>query len=382
MTKEFEMLINRERLSSIWLLLSMLLFWGCSKSIPEHTDNLEEWPEGQNVYTAGFENVQDYPEARVWKNGKMENLAGNIVVRSTGNIFKSEARSVFVSGNDVYVAGYDEFLENGEQMIRARLWKNGEIQPLTSGIYADEAFSVFVSDGDVYVLGREWLAPSNGGPWALKYWKNGESIIFAQGGSNLSCNSIFVSDGNVYITGNRLSMSGTVFQAILWKNGVEENLIGKTTDTRAFSIFVSGNDVYVAGCVKNDNQRTVASLWKNGIVQELPNGNNNDNAYARSVFVLGSDVYVAGDDGGYAKLWKNGIMQDIPVDEDESMFLSVFVSNNDVYTSGYVRVCEPVQGTELMLCHFQATLWRNGKKSNLDTVGKNNNSRAVTVFVN
>ena len=374
-------MFNKVKLLRIWLPLAMLLLWSCESSLPEESNNLEEWPEGQNVYVAGFENVQDYPIARVWKNGKVENLASNIVVRSTDNIIRSEARSVFVSGNDVYVAGYEEMLEDGKQMIHARLWKNGEIQPLTSGNYADEAFSVFVSGEDVYVLGREWLAPI-GSLWAFKYWKNGEAVFFAQGGSNLSCNSIFVSDGDVYITGNRSNSSGTVYQAILWKNGVEENLIGKTTDTRAYSVFVSGNDVYVAGCVKNDKQRTVASVWKNGKVEELSNGNNYDNAYARSVFVSGKDVYVAGDDGGYAKLWKNGIVQDIVIDEKESMFHSVFICNNDVYTAGHVSVCEPVSGTELMLCHFQATLWRNGKKLNLSTAGKNNNSKAFSVFAN
>jgi len=44
------------------------------------------------------------------------------------------------------------------------------------------------------------------------------------------------------------------------ENGVEENLVGKTTNTMASSVFVSGNDVYVAGRVRNDKQIDVTSL--------------------------------------------------------------------------------------------------------------------------
>jgi len=111
----------------------------------------------------------------------------------------------------------------------------------------------------------------------------------------------------------------------------------------------------------------------------LSNGNNH--AYARSVYVSGNDVYVAGYDGGKAKLWKNGVAQDIVVDEDTSMFLSVFVSNNDVYTSGYVSVYDQPSGGGLAITYLQATLWKNGKKLPLNT-GKNNSSNAVSVFVN
>jgi S-adenosylhomocysteine hydrolase len=63
--------------------------------------------------------------------------------------------------------------------------------------------------------------------------------------------------------------------------------------------------VYVAGRDGN-----VATLWKNGVAQNLANG-----AVANSVFVSGNDVYVVGyEDGGngsVAKLWKNGVAQNL-----------------------------------------------------------------------
>jgi len=64
------------------LLFTGMLFFCCDPKLPEEpeepekSEEPEEWPKGQNVYVAGFENVQDNPVARVWKNGKLENLAG------------------------------------------------------------------------------------------------------------------------------------------------------------------------------------------------------------------------------------------------------------------------------------------------------------------
>jgi hypothetical protein len=234
---------NKAKLSRISLLFAALLFWGCGSKDDILPDEQEEWPVGQNVYVAGFENVTKLNSvARLWKNGGVQNLTGNIF-RSTGaitdsevrsRVIRSEAHSVFVSGNDVYVAGYDvivsgdnwtvngdEVITNGDEVsTKARLWKNGEMQNLAQGTFSERAMSVFVSDNDVYVLGGESLQPalSTSGRWAYKYWKSGEAKIFAEGNSHEGVKSIFVSNKDIYIAG------GYGNQAKLWKNGVEENL--------------------------------------------------------------------------------------------------------------------------------------------------------------
>jgi hypothetical protein len=372
---------SKLKLLSIYLLFAALIFTGCDPKadpLPEETDG--ECPAGQNVYTAGFEEIQGNSVARFWKNGEMQNLAGSSdnTLRSTGTV-NTMARSVYVSGDDVYVAGYtvtisgdnwyfdgNEIVTNGdEETAQARLWKNGEIQPLESGTYSDEALSVFVSGSDVYVLGSESLYPVSFrmGRWAYKYWKNGKAEIFAEGFARDGVKSIFVSDGNIYVAG------GYGNQAKLWKNGLEENLVG---GTGANSVLVSAGNVYVAGAGSSG-----AILWKNGKAENLTNGTN-----AFSVYVSGNDVYVAGSDGSSSKarLWKNGIIQEVADDDDAIMFLSVFVKENDVYLSGYVQAIEPIQGSPLSIGYLKATLWKNGKILNLKTEGKNN-SRALSVFV-
>ena len=270
-------------------------------------------PAQQDVYvvTAGYwdgdENSPQYKKIftpRLWKNGEVQNLT---------NKNGGSAHSVFVSGNDVYVAG--------NQNDNATLWKNGVVQQLSK--QAGEANAVFVSGNDVYVAGCE--------DGFAKLWKNGIAQNLTDGKDWGCAYSVFVSEKDVYVAGVEDG------KAKLWKNGVAQNL---TAGSSANSVFVSGNDVYVAG-----DESGVVKLWKNGIPQNLSN-KNEDYMFAHSVFVSGNDVYVAGSTEGYrAKLWKNGVEQKL-TDKNGSAAYSVFVSGNDVYVAGWENGF--------------ATLWKNG----------------------
>jgi len=91
----------------------------------------------------------------------------------------------------------------------------------------------------------------------------------------------------VYVAGYQINENG-VYIAMLWKNGAAQNLTDGTTNAIAFSVFVSGKDVYVAGY-----EGAMAKLWKNGIAQNLTDGTT-CSATAYSVYVSGKNVYVAG----------------------------------------------------------------------------------------
>lgn len=369
------------KIPGICLFFAVLWVMGCSSKEDTTPEEPAEWPLGQDVYVAGVENTQNNIVARLWKNGTVENLTGS-TVKSSGEITTgTEARSVFVSGADVYVAGYEMTLEGDEMIVRARLWKNGLMQNLANGTYSDHAFAVFVSDGDVYVLGREALEPSTfPSRWAFKLWKNGEAEIFATGNSRWQVNSLFVSHGNVYVAG--CTYDHDVQQARIWINGVAEDLTVGTGNSNALSVFVSGSDVYVAGFDHVDpGNSSVAKLWKNGKPINLSDGKKNAKAYA--VCIADNDVYVAGVDGEESKLWKNGVAQDIADAGNAILLHAVCVKNNDIYLAGYVEGLQEVApGSGIIpVSYLKASLWRNGKKLDL-SVGKYFDSKAFSVFVN
>jgi hypothetical protein len=88
--------------------------------------------------------------------------------------------------------------------------------------------------------------------------------------------------GNVFVAG---SVDGGI--AVLWKNGIPQNLTSGASVSTANSLYVSGNNVYVAIF---DNG--IVKLWKNGETQNINRPGTHANCY--SVFVSGNDVYMAG----------------------------------------------------------------------------------------
>ncbi len=184
-----------------------------------------------DVYVAGVEGT-----AKVWKNGVATNLS-NAVDSSAGY-------SVFVSGNDTYVAGIER--------NKALIWKNGIGTNLTIGTNNGVAHSVYVLGTDVYVAGSEWSNSSN--QTTSKLWKNGiASNLSTAGATRSSANSVFVVGSDVYVAGSEsnstnVTFTGNSFVAKIWKNGITTSLAnGANRAGEAYSVFVSGTDVYVAG---------------------------------------------------------------------------------------------------------------------------------------
>ena len=301
---------HKGRKSFIVIILGIFMIFfilaSCGKD--EQTDSL------QNVYIAGAgASQQGSPNtfAKLWKNGKTQ------ILPTTGS--QAFAKSVFVSGDDVYVAGFALNLQN---KYVAMVWKNGIPQNLTNGIYSGYATTVYVYEGDVYVAGWEYFEEYSYSSIA-RLWKNGVSQNLQDSlAYNGGAEGVFVSGGDVYIAGSKIWKNSKVLynfsaSAIFvsnndvyvvgcdtWKNG--EILY----NNGGHSIFVQGNDVYVTGCAIL-NGKEIATLWKNGVAQYLTDGTND--ACAESVYVSGNDVYVVGHEDNYGlKLWKNGVSQEFP----------------------------------------------------------------------
>ena len=163
--------------------------------------------------------------------------------------------------------------------------------------------------GDVYVVGYE-------GRYATT-WKNGELFASTDENGIAATSSIYISGKDVYETGT--SGNETSQHAILWKNGVVENLTkflyygsNYCEKSTANSVFVWNNNVYVAGSAHNTTNvgygRTYPILWKNGDPQNV-SVSHSMVVSSNSVYVFRGNVYVAIGGYGLACLWENGEAQ-------------------------------------------------------------------------
>jgi len=223
----------------------------------------------------------------LWKNGIATNFPNGTTLKS-----------VCASGNDVYMAGS---MNIGATYSAAVLWKNGVATYLTDGTNDNaQALAVSVVGNDVYVLGSEGTTSKH-----IKVWKNSTLIYDIEVPYEIWPTSMYVYGSDVYIAGYESGTYATKGVRV-WKNGIETILTNpdKYKTLYANSIFVKNNNVYVVGYRTSSGANDGAVLWTNGIAEYTPN------AYFYSVFVYGNDVYVAGEtyiaSTWYPAIWKNG----------------------------------------------------------------------------
>jgi hypothetical protein len=300
----------------------------------------------KKIYAVGVESPGNGPvQAKLWSNGDDVNLSELSAPAS--------ATSVFVSGTDVYATG--------SVSNKAGYWKNGLFIGLgLNPVFFSNGRSIFVSNNDVYVAGYEFYDD-----WHTRaiIWKNGKAIILGDSLSNSNASSVFVSGSDVYAVGSKEK------KAMLWVNGMPNSLTDGTNVATAFSVFKSGTDVYVAGVeytgtpdAQTGAINSVGKIWKNGVATNLTDGSTQ--AFVNSVFVSGSDVYVAGNEttaskNTQAKLWKNGKATNLTDGTKNGQASSVYVSGSDVYVGGNEAVV--LNGAPL------AKYWKNGTVVNLSS---------------
>ncbi|MBS1914664.1 MAG: IPT/TIG domain-containing protein [Bacteroidetes bacterium] len=192
-------------------------------------------------------------------------------------------------------------------------------------------------------------------------------------GNGTATGPIFTYAVDVYVVGQANSGWG------YWKNGTFTAMPSNCVE--AWSIFVNGADVYIAGA---DGNTGGPAYWKNGTTVDLPMTAGHNGGRARSVFVDGTDVYVAGWDfvngaNSLPRCWKNGVAMNISLSSGNisaglpvviGIIYKVVVSNGDVYLAGSQS---PFSGNQV------ATYWKNGTPTPL-TDGTNV-SEAYDLFV-
>jgi hypothetical protein len=239
--------------------------------------------------------------AVIYKNG--------VEIQSIAPVAGVYYNSLAVSGTDIYLAGR-EFPSSG--IPKNIQWKNGTVTALTtnSGPNATEAntYDMTISGNDVYIAGYETatVPPYNRLP---KYWKNGTAVtLSANAGSTYAVHRIIVNGIDVYCAGIEDN------KPVYWKNGVKTNL--GTSNGWCYGIAVNGNDIYTAGCTTTGGNIYNATSWKNGTAAMLSNLSTQANVSVFGIGVDGNDVYVIGSipqgNGSKAVYWKNGIVNELP----------------------------------------------------------------------
>ncbi|MDR0498837.1 MAG: hypothetical protein LBH03_03750 [Holophagales bacterium] len=311
----------------------------------------------RGVYVAGLEYIGT-PEnatrvAMLWKDGEVYSRLGN-------EIDPSCAYSVHISGNDVYVAGYT--FANGRYI--ATLWKNSEAPLYLTGPARNSyALSVCVAGGRVCVAGyvaedADQIYGNAGVLWVVDGNRN---VFYAYTYNEGEFHSVIAQGNTVYVAGrewdsyNRRSVA-TVYSANVSGDLYLNYRADWNYSTEAYSVYVSGSDIYAAGTVYNGS-RWSAALWKNDIAPIVLDGTSDGvRSYdGYSVWHSGGDVYVGGrglDSNDYtrAMMWKNNTPQLLPARSNgNSAVHSIFVSGKDVYAAGY--------GYSGNI----ATVWKNGQ---------------------
>jgi hypothetical protein len=203
------------------------------------------------------------------------------------------------------------------------VWKNGEVyQTITES--NSVLNSICMSGSDIYVCGQIVDAEYNS---FAKIWKNGQ-LLHSLDGPNAY--SIVVSGSDVYAAGDANFNVGDydIQRAAFWKNGVAQTIELSEPDkySRAHAVCVSGSDVYVTGYESDENWNNVIALWKNGVHQTITP--TEVDSEARSVAVSGGNVYVVGKERNsswinFATLWINGEAQKLR--ETESIATAIFI---------------------------------------------------------
>lgn len=255
---------------------------------------------GNDVYVGGFHG--GYP--RIWKNGVATTLPA---------INYGEVTSLFVAGTDVYAGGTDDFMTVG----KPKVWKNSVALNTETGQYGGWVNSVFASGSDVYAGGAHYRTQYIYTP-AL--WKNG--VLTRLSDTQGSVSAIWVSGSDVYAVGYEYLNGGIV--ARIWKNGVGTSLANNNSG--ANSIFISGNDIYIGG-YESDGIKAIPKIWKNGVPTIL--ANNDKGASVVSIYVLGSDVYATGTESNGSNdvlvMWKNGVSTPLTNGTFNARSFSIFV---------------------------------------------------------
>lgn len=288
----------------------------------------KEWEESTKhkteavVYSAGFYRVGAVTTACYWKN--QEKLSLENGVSAAG---QSEATSIYVVGDNVYVGG---FYEAPGPVTKACYWINGKLQDdiqLDNPGNPSRAESIFVINGAVFMAGNE----NNEACYWIDNIKYHLSVPTPT--NPFRANSIYVvqdssSKYRIYIAGTH--RPGAQDEACYWSNGGENFISSGIAGSEAHSIFVYGDKIYTAGKLIGFPE-TMCYWGNNSVELTYPSGLS---VFKSNILISpNGDIHFAvGASGPENFYWKNGKLKYYITDGRQ--LRSFYVLNDDVYFGG------------------------------------------------
>jgi hypothetical protein len=340
-----------------------LLLGGCGSTKPGVT---------KDVYLGGLDISTHQP--CYWKNEVFHSLP--IPGFYTGYIMSS-----YVTGSDVYFAGFLQTLAQPGSLKKACLWINGALTVL-NGLATNEdsfAYSVLVSDGNIHVAGYCQNSSDMNIPciWQDLTTKNPTPLSIPTDAMGGNAKSVQVSDGQVYVAGY-IQNYDTRHTPCIWQIGAgRTDFIGynSTEDSTATCLYIYDGDRYIGGTSGNDSGVMMPGYWKNEVWQTptLPIIDDSLGGAISGIFVDANNVYAVGlCSGMFPCYWINGTLTSLDIGSyGMGVANGIYVSDGNVYISG---------GTFNLGMIGQPCYWKNGVRRGLP-VPDNDTAVAYTIFV-
>lgn len=262
-----------------------------------------------------------------------------VFVEESASLFRNETQNLLLNFSDGEAVDSKDLKWKSSNPSLVSVTQNGQITAgsklgtaIITASYSDENTATCTVEvtPDVHVCGYNPKAYTSNSH-AL-YWKNNEKVKKSYPGLSTTyyTGGIFVSDNGVYVAGRR--MDGNRNFAMCWNLTSDYDYgyeLDRGLNSSAYSVFVEGKDVFVAG--ENDDK---PGYWKNGTWVQL----SNSKGTARSIVIKNNDVYVGGSiDIGVVTspvYWKNGQEVKLAFGDYQGIVSEIFVSDHSVYVAG------------------------------------------------
>ncbi|WP_312555144.1 hypothetical protein [Empedobacter brevis] len=314
-------------------ILAFVLLSGSFMSCEDTPGQEEDFiPKEPIFYYAGYSFTGNY--------GTIERKAllvinDSVVKLSPNN--RSDAKTVYVTEKDIYIAGYQH---NGTENTRVAYWKNGDISYLSTAALKNTATAILEDNGNLYVAGTVY---EDNRPYQ-RLWINGEQKVNSGALAFSGIQAITVNDGDFLLAG-QFAQAATI-----WDKEYMRTIANAPSE--ATFVKADHNDIWAIGYGNVDNTTDAAKVWKNREeVFSHPIG-------ARVFSILGkmsgSDYYFAvntATNGKYGvKVYKNKQLLYEPAKGQEVKAVAIQVFQNKVYVLGNI-----LNGTKSI-----PTLWVDG----------------------